>query len=79
MRPTILLEVNNSGLVAQGHSSEALLSELQEALHYRICSFSNETGRPMPWARGAFTSPNVLAIPRERQDVMVSLGIDPAA
>jgi FkbM family methyltransferase len=75
LRPTLLLEVNNSGLVAQGHSSEALLSELQDGLRYTICTFSNDTGRPVRWAKGSFTSPNVLGIPRERGDLMESLGI----
>jgi FkbM family methyltransferase len=75
LRPALLFEVNNSGLVAQGHSSEALLNELQDGLGYRIYSFSNETGHLVPWAKGSFTSSNVLGIPCERRDLMESLGV----
>lgn len=76
-RPALLLEVNNSGLVGQGDSSQTLLNELEDVLGYKIYMFSRATGQPVPWSLGSFTSLNLLALPAERLDLLESLGIGP--
>lgn len=68
MRPTLLIEVNDKALRAQGNCAEALLATLCSDLGYRIFVFSSATGLLEARREGDPLSPNIVAIPGERAD-----------
>ncbi|MBS0541771.1 MAG: FkbM family methyltransferase [Proteobacteria bacterium] len=66
MRPSMLLEINEGALQAQGTSADGLLSMLRNDMGYEILVFSPETGLPEPPSEGSALSANVLAVPKEK-------------
>jgi len=63
-RPTILLEVSDSSLKAQGSSRDELIRFL-ESQAYRFYLFDASTGVPVPAFEGRYGA-NMLAVPLER-------------
>jgi FkbM family methyltransferase len=66
MRPTILLEINDTALRAQRSNAESLLSTLRTEFKYDVLVFSPVTGKIEWLADGVPLSANVVAVPAER-------------
>lgn len=73
-RPTLLLEVNERALCAQGTSAEALLDVLRLESDYEALVFSKVTGEIGRMAKSAELSADVAAAPRERISEILDKG-----
>ena len=65
MRPTLLLEINETALQAQQRSGQGLLSTLRDQFDYEILVFSSSTGLLEALVNDQPLSPNIVARPRE--------------
>jgi FkbM family methyltransferase len=72
MRPTMLIEVNDKALRAQGNCADSLIGTLRAELRYEIFVFSAVTGLLEPRREGEPLSANVVAVPRERTEELVA-------
>jgi FkbM family methyltransferase len=72
LRPLILLEISDRALRAQGSDAQKLIALLRGELGYEIGVFSTSTGGVELLDNDGNLSPNVLAVPRERVDDVVT-------
>jgi len=61
-KPTVLCELDDAALAHQDASAARLLAFLEEC-GYRLLSFDDRTGLPVPWDHQQPLSHNILAIP----------------
>ena len=71
-RPLIMLEISDKALRGQGSDAQRLIATFRDELDYEIGVFSSRTGKIDLLAAGQELSLNVVALPRERADEILT-------